>query len=198
MPIKNVKNITALDNAFFLFFSVLALLKGQATIFYMMYFFWWQELIRTMADTAFLYKKRKIVEDWKTEIKKIYPRYFLLFIYLIFIVVFFGFIANWDNTDLVILNFEVLLFRNIFFDCNLIVFALNVFYRTFYIHEYKTIDDAFNPRTIIMHISIILGAIISFFVVRRYPEIFVPGNMWASVAIITPFLLLRVLIRSIK
>ena len=180
----------ALDSVFFLFITVLGLLNGQVSVFYIIYLFWFQELLRTLISFIFMKKSPELGKNIAVFFMSLFP----MTIYFVFIIVLFGFMLNWNNWELMALNFETFLFRNIYFNISLFFFlAESVFFS--YLNR-KTFDfsenvQAFNPRHLILHISIILGAIIQLFIVKKFPEYFSPENLWGSVLVITPFLALR-------
>lgn len=180
-----------LDIVMTLFFTLLGLINGQVSVFYIIYLFWFQELIRTVITYIFCQRN----SSTKFAANEFLGSLFMLFIYFIFIIVLFGFMLNWGTINLFALNMEVLLFRNLFFNLSILFFALE------YVLFIKTnpkevrIEDvkSFNVRHIILHISIVVGGLIQFFVVKKYPELFTPDNILASIAVVAPFLLLRIL-----
>lgn len=177
----------------FLIFTVLTLLSvvnGQSTVFYLLYFFWWNEFIRLVVDRL-CYKRNKNTVYEITRSTRFSESLFLMGIYWVFLVVIFGFIAASDNTEIIIANMEVLFFHNWFFNINLLFVLLERWYLHRTQQPLQIYFDAFNPNTIVLHVSIIVGAVLMFFVVRNYPEIFTPENRWGSALIILPFLLLR-------
>jgi hypothetical protein len=106
-------------------------------------------------------------------------------------VVFFGFIAAVDNTALVMANMKVLFFGNWFFNANLVFLIVE----RIWIHKSHKPQlvsfGGFTPNMILLHVSIILGGVVMFFIVKHFPTIFTPENLWGSVLIATPFLLLQ-------
>jgi hypothetical protein len=179
----------------FLLFAVLTLmsvLSGQTTVFYLLYFFWWNELIRLVVDRL-CYKRNQnaVYEDGHG--KGFGESLFLMGIYWVFLVVIFGFIAAKDTegTDIIIANMRVLLFHNWFFNINLIFVLLERLYLHKTRQPLQIYFGAFNPNTIVLHISIIVGAVLMFFLVREYPDTFTPENRWGSALIALPFLLLK-------
>ncbi|MCW5913485.1 MAG: hypothetical protein KIT66_02660 [Chitinophagaceae bacterium] len=183
----------------FLIFTVLTLLSvvnGQSTVFYLLYFFWWNELIRLLVDRL-CYKRNKnvVYEGGKTG--SFFQSLFLMAIYWVFLVVIFGFIAASDSTEIMIANMQVLFFHNWFFNANLVFVLLQRWYLHKTRQPLRIYFEAFNPNTIVLHISIIVGAVLMFFVVRKYPEIFTPENRWGSALIILPFLLLKMLMQRL-
>ncbi len=173
---------------------LLSLLNGETTVFYLIYFFWWNEFIRILVD-YFLSRQNKNAQiELNTGSKIISEAFFLMGIYLVFIIVFFGFIANWNNRDLTMLNLKILFFQNWFFNINLLL----VLGERIMIHkteqEVKVHFGGFTPNMIVLHISIIVGSVLMFLIVKKYPDIFTPDNFWGSVIIILPFLVLKKLI----
>lgn len=177
----------------FILFAVLTLLSvwsGQTTVFYLLYFFWWNELIRLVVDKL-CYKRNPnaVYEDGHG--KGFGESLFLMGIYWVFLVVVFGFIAGADSTEIIIANMRVLLFHNWFFNINLIFVLLERLYLHKTQQPLQIYFEAFNPNTIVLHISIIVGAVLMFFLVREYPDTFTPENRWGSALIALPFLLLK-------
>lgn len=178
------------DLFLFAVLTLLSVLNGQATVFYLLYFFWWNELIRSVVDRL-CYKRNPnaVYEDGHT--KGFGESLFLLGIYWVFLVVIFGFIAGVDSTEIIIANMAVLFFQNWFFNLNLLFVLLERIYLHNTRQPLNIYFDAFNPNAIVLHISIIVGAVLMFFVVREYPKIFTPENRWGSALIALPFLLLK-------
>ena len=179
----------------FTLLTLLSILKGQTTIFYIIYFFWWAELIRLPIDAFWLRRNPQAVlasEKENTLAGSIIP----MGIYLVFIVVFFGFIANFKNENIMFANMRVLVFQNWFFNLNLLLLLAHriVLHRT---HKAVRVHlGAFTPHMIVLHVSIVVGGVLLFFVVRNYPQTFTPDNLWGSVLIISPFFLLKILVEK--
>ena len=133
-----------------------------------------------------------------THNSRFFESLFLMGIYWVFLVVIFGFIAAADSPDAVIIaNMQVLFFHNWFFNINLLFVLLERWYLHKTQQPLHVCFEAFNTNTIVLHVSIIVGAVLMFFVVRNYPEIFTPQNRWGSALIILPFLLLRGLMQML-
>lgn len=185
MKLIHRKDFNTLDTLAIVVFTLLAIYNNQVTIFYILYLFWWNEVLYSVV--TYYFKKRKNLEA------NLSSKFFLMGIYFIFIVVFFGFIAHYKNYDLVAINFEILFFKNMFFNFNLLLFLLEIIW--FYKTNPNEIEQAtihpFSARAIILHISIILGAFMMLLVVPNFPNFFTSENNWSSVSIILPFILLR-------
>ncbi len=159
----------------------------------MIYLYWWHELISTLLDQFFIRKNEQtFILPSSHQFK---DRLFFLAIYWVFIVVLFCFISNWKNQDILFLNFRVLIFRDWLFNLTILGFLLNEWWLRYYNFKINTpISQPFTGRMMVLHVSIILGGFIYFFMIRNFPEIFTPENLWGSLAIISPFLLLKTII----
>lgn len=178
----------------FLFFSLLtfiSILNGKTTPFYIIYFFWCSEFIHLLVDKL-LYKRNAnaIMATKNTG----FSSFGLMAAYWLFIVVIFGIVANYENTKIVLVNLEVLVFQNWFFNINLIGIAAGRIYIHLSKKPVEVNEGSVSPNMIVLHVSIILGAFMIFFVVRKFPITFTPDNFWGSVLIIIPFMLLKILI----
>ena len=195
---QQARHYRQLDFLTFAVLTLLAVLSGQTTVFYLIYFFWWNELVRIVMDRIYYKRNTNAVlvadENEKGRSVDFLGGLFLMGIYWVFIVVFFGFIAGWGNSEITTTNMRVLFFQNWFFNGNVIF----VLFERLYLHKtqqpLKIYFGVFNPNAIVLHLSIIIGGVLMFFVVKGYPELFTPENRWGSVVIVLPFLLLRMLV----
>jgi len=190
------KHIRFYDRWDFVFFTLLILLSvfnGESTVFYLIYFFWWNEAIRLLID-AFFIKRNPNIKIESTIKQLDFSSFFLMGIYFVFIVVFFGFIANFDNIDIMTTNMKILFFSNWFFNLNILLVILE----RILLHRSKqavtVYFGGFTPNMIILHVSIIAGGVLMFFVVKQHQDIFTPANHWGSVIIVMPFILLKMLV----
>lgn len=177
----------------FTLLTTLSILKGQTTVFYVIYFFWWAELVRLLVD-GFWYRRNPQATLASEKGNSLAASIIPMGIYLVFIVVVFGFIANFQNENIMFANMRVLVFQNWFFNLNLLLLLAHriVLHRT---HQpVRVYLGAFTPHMIVLHVSIVVGGVLLFFVVRNYPQTFTPDNLWGSVLIIFPFLLLKILV----
>lgn len=193
---QQLKKYQQWDFIIFLILTLLSVLNEQTTVFYLMYFFWCNELIRIVVDRWYAKRNPNAVnKDWQSS--DFTGGLFSMGIYWVFLVVFFGFIAASNNSKIIFTNMEVLFFQNWFFNINLIF----VLVERIYLHrkqEPLTIYfGAFNPNMIVLHVSIIVGGVILFFLVRQYPATFTPENTWGSVLIVLPFLFLKILVQKL-
>ena len=193
---QQLKKYQQWDFIIFLILTLLSVLNEQTTVFYLMYFFWCNELIRIVVDRWYAKRNPNAVnKDWQSS--DFTGGLFSMGIYWVFLVVFFGFIAASNNSKIIFTNMEVLFFQNCFFNIKLIF----VLVERIYLHrkqEPLTIYfGAFNPNMIVLHVSIIVGGVILFFLVRQYPATFTPENTWGSVLIVLPFLFLKILVQKL-
>ena len=189
---KPLKYYSQWDFLVFTLLTALSVWSGQTTVFYVILFFWWNEFIRIIIDRIF-FKRNKNAVLASNNTTSIFGSIIQMGVYFIFIVVFFGFMANWNNEVLIFTNMKVLFFRNWFFNFNL----LFVVVERILLHIKQTpvtvSFGSFTPNMLVLHVSIILGVILMLFIVRNFPETFTPTNLLGSVLIIFPFLMIRAL-----
>ncbi|TBV28162.1 hypothetical protein DMZ43_03725 [Meridianimaribacter sp. CL38] len=187
---KPLKHYSQWDFLVFILLTALSIWSGQTTVFYIIYFFWWNELIRIMVDRiCFKHNKNAVnISQGKTSV---FGSFIQMGVYFVFIVVFFAFMANWNNDTLILINMRILFFQNWFFNINLVFVAVERILLHSTQQPLKVSFGNFTPNMLILHVSIILGVVLMLFVVRNFPETFTPNNLWGSVIIILPFLLIR-------
>ena len=194
---KPLKYYSQWDFLVFTLLTALSVWSGQTTVFYVILFFWWNEFIRIIIDRIF-FKRNKNAVLASNNTTSIFGSIIQMGVYFIFIVVFFGFMANWNNDVLIFTNMKVLFFRNWFFNINL----LFVVVERILLHIKQTpvtvSFGSFTPNMLVLHVSIILGVILMLFIVRNFPETFTPTNLLGSVLIIFPFLVIRALALYLK
>ena len=167
--------------------TIMAIYSKQITVFYIIYLFWCDEFLKTIFDGLRYRFKKEQIQNPTNYILNIKNRFFMLLIYLVFIIVCFGLILDWNNTDLVLGNFEVFFFKNTLFNISLITFLLREIYL------YKNNQLVLNSHHLLsggiitLHISLILGIMLSFLIKKE----FVVFENYAAVFAIIPFLLLK-------
>jgi hypothetical protein len=166
----------------------LGIVQGQVTVFYIIYLFWFQELIRTLVDFVYLIWKKKTIREKFDFIKISFGSFFILFIYVVFIVLLFGFMLNWGNRDLIGKNILVLMFRNWYFNANMLLFLAEYIYFRSRADNTDLQMPLFSRRHIILHISIILGAFVQLAIAPKLNL----ENQWVSALTILPFLVLKI------
>ncbi len=176
--------------------TVIAIYMKQISVFYILYLFWWDELLKTVFDW-FRYKSIKDqLETPKEFLVNVKSRLFFLIIYLVFIIVFFGFMLNWRDEHLISLNFEVFLFRNLLFNMSILSFLLREIY---VFRKFDAVKNSYNVLSkgiITLHVSLIFGVLIWFLVTEKIVEL----KEYATILAILPFLLLKIVfeVKEIK
>lgn len=166
--------------------TILGITQNQVTVFYIVYLFWFQELVRTIIDILWGIKQHKGFAAQKNYVVQCYGVFFLLFVYLVFIVVLLGVMLNWQDKKLLLQNINVVLMRNWFFNINITFFLMNyIFFRKS--NTLRIQVTVFNSRHILLHISIIVGGILQMIIVPRLGLV----GEWKSVVVVLPFLLLK-------
>ncbi|WP_026762960.1 DUF6498-containing protein [Sediminibacterium salmoneum] len=174
------KSTFSLYSAVNFFFAVLlpgySLLIGDSTIFYLIYLYWWQELLASAIEGIYYAKNREAYPEISTN--PFWARLFLLFVYFVFIIIFFGLVSDWGNDQRIKKNLEIFFFRDIFFMINLVGLVLNDWlHKKTAAQKLIISNDPFKGRMMVMHISIILGG----------STLFIGNTAWAGF----PFLLIK-------
>jgi hypothetical protein len=183
-----MKQLYKIDILTMLVITLLGIVQGQVTVFYIIYLFWFQELIRTLVDFVYLIWKKKTIREKFDFIKISFGSFFILFIYVVFIVLLFGFMLNWGNRDLIGKNILVLMFRNWYFNANMLLFLAEYIYFRSRADNTDLQMPLFSRRHIILHISIILGAFVQLAIAPKLNL----ENQWVSALTILPFLVLKI------
>ncbi len=193
MQITSSKHFHTIETLTFLLITIWGVAQGQVTVFYIIYFFWFQLLIRTIIDIVYA-RKNGEADGKKPTSAVIFGSMFIYFCYLSLIIVFFGVMLNFGNQDLVIINLRTLALRNPSFDLNIMLFAVQYALYRKQIGNKDLQIALFDRGQLILHISIILGAIIQMQFVKKHPEYFSGHELWDSALVVLPFLLLKILL----
>lgn len=148
--------------------------------FPILYLWWWEELILSIFGILKLRRWRPVFLQSQSEQevvqgeKAAQSRFFLLFIYLIFIVVMAGFM--FAPHESYIENVITLAFGNKVFNLNLLLFVglqIWVFWREDYGNQKAdpavigALRSTFDLRSSVIHIGLLLGALLSF-LIQKY------------------------------
>lgn len=169
-------------------FTIIAVANKSISVFYIIYLFWWDELLKSLFDVLKYVFKKSYISNPKSFFLDIKGRFFFLMIYIVFIIVFFGFMIDWENKDMVGLNFEVFLFMNPLFNFSLISILLREVYLFRHPEESIKTHTAFSSGIITLHVSIILGILLWAFITLKLKSL----ESYAVVLSIIPFMLLKV------
>lgn len=169
--------------------TVFSIINKQTTVFYILYLFWFDELIRTVFDRLKFYFRKNQIEDLSVFLSDNNNRFFMLSVYLVFILVFFGLMMDWKHYEIIGNNFSVFFFQNSLFNSSLITFL----FREYYL--FKNNKAQLESKTllsngiIILHLSLIFG--IFFWFISTKKILFF--QEYATLISIIPFLLLKII-----
>lgn len=183
-----MKNLSNLDLATTFIITLIGIYQGQVTAFYLVYLFWFQELIRTIIDFIFIIRSKDETLDKSVFFRNFFSSLFLMFIYLVFIVGLFGVMLNWGNIPAMRINVLTVIFRNMYFNLNILLFIGQYVYFKKIDNKTSSPIDVFNRRHILLHISIILGGFLQLSIV---PRLKLDDTAWSSVLVIIPFMILK-------
>ena len=170
-------------------FTVIGIVNKEITVFYILYLFWCDEFLRTFFDRWRWIRKPQEFQYRIAFLSNNKQRFFMLWVYFVFIVIIFGLVMDWKESELVLRNFEVLFFRNGLFNYTLGTFLLREVYLL--TNDIQDVEAQFlmSNGVIILHLSIILG-IFSWFLSKEKFPLF---EDYATVFSIIPFLILKLI-----
>lgn len=168
--------------------TAIAVYSKNISIFYILYLFWWDELLKSFFDLLRYFFKKDKIASTKAYLSVIRGRLFFLMIYIVFIIIIFGLIMDWDNGDLIISNLEVLFFKNTLFNFTLFSIIIREIYLYMNKNEVINVHHLLSKGIITLHLSLILGVFIWYLFTKQFeiPETYV------TVIAILPFLLLKI------
>lgn len=178
-----------------LVFSVIALVNQEISVFYMLYLFWWQELISIFGS---VFSKIKKGFPFFKSLKSLGQSLFLMGIYFVFIVVMFGFVFSFRNEKLFSIFAEVLMFMNVSFNLNLLVALVLMLVKVFQDQIVHEDHEIFSSNMIVLHISIILGAGLHFLIKDYFDDSFDSKSIVPYVVSAVPFLILKTVFEYYK
>lgn len=187
-----LKHYNKWDILTFIAFTFLSLLIGQVTFFYLIYFFWWNEVILSVVDRFYSRRNPNAVFKRSDDLPWV-ARFFMMLVYLIIAFFVFVIFEGWHNQDHELMgkNAITLYLLNPFFTLNLIFILI----QRIRLHKKKQPVDMYfgitTPNKIILHVSLLVGLFLLIFVVNKYPTLFTSKNHWGSALIALPFLLMK-------
>ena len=174
-----------------LIFTVIALINQEVSVFYMMYLFWWQEIIEIFGS---VFSKFMNGVSFSSATKLLFQSLLMMGVYLIFIVIIFGFVFSFKHQKLFTIFAEVLFFKNTSFNLNLLLAVLLMVLKV----KDKQIDEEnhgpFSTNMLILHISIILGTILHFVSMRFWGDT-LEGSFYPYLISAIPFLVLKTVVQ---
>lgn len=147
--------------------------------------------IPSLSIIGLLFRNSK--SKWYIAFKYIVARIFIFIFYSIFIVVFIGFLGS--SKDNSVKNVEVMALASHTFNYALMAFIANQivqFYRDYYLNEhYKNtspsdFNSLFDGRQIVVHISVVLGAVLSQLVFKGEKQ-----SMLSMIAVVLVFVTIK-------
>lgn len=170
-------------------FTVIAIVNKETTVFYILYLFWCDEFLRTFFDRWRWIRKPHLIQNKIAFLDHNKQRFFMLWVYFVFIIIIFGLVMDWKESELVLQNFEVLFFRNGLFNYTLATFLLREVY--LFTNDNFDIEGQYvvSNGVIILHLSIILGIFAWFLSKEKFPLF----EEFATVFSIIPFLILKLI-----
>ncbi|WP_299248264.1 DUF6498-containing protein [uncultured Cytophaga sp.] len=180
---------------FFTILSVAALVLKEITIFYVMYIFWWDELIKTLFDGIRFIFNRNLIMDPSIFTIIWCVRFFMLCVYMMFIIVCFNVMVEEHNNVGYDKNIDVIFFRNVIFNITLLSFIVREAFN--YVNHKKptaSITNLILPKgALVLHISIIFGMFAWFLSSNNVFHLSEGAEKYNTLFTIAPFILIKFL-----
>lgn len=199
---KAQKNINILFLVLFSAYAIYSITYQNASIFFIVYLFWFDELIRSIS----MYIQLKMyTEDLQIvpkftkaqSLTNVKTRFFFLFVYSVFIVIVFGLFFHLDkeNTDALGRNIEIVFFKDLAFNvCIMIAIVREIIQiRTASLNRNALIPifSAMSGNLITIHVSIILGAFLWAITSGKFTSFSFTLGSFNKYAIILPFFIVK-------
>ncbi|WP_316768785.1 DUF6498-containing protein [Pedobacter frigiditerrae] len=202
---KAQRNINIIMMLLFSAYAIYSIIYNSASIFFIIYLFWFDELIR---NVSLLIQVRMHREDPKNireftrqkAICNIKTRFFFLFIYSVFIVLVFGLFFHLvqDEKDALVKNVQIFMFHDIAFNvCLMIAIVREILQiRSTSLRRYEPIPtfSAMSGHLITLHLSIIFGAFLWAFTSGKFVNFSFSLGPLNKYAIILPFFMIKFLV----
>ncbi len=194
---RNIQILFTIALCAYAFFEVV---NGSGGIFYIVYLFWFDEVIRTISlwIQAKIYLKKNTNDNtFKTEFRLVRGRFFMLFLYSIFIVVVFGIFFNIFQKNLGALteNILIITFNNLSFNICLLISVTRevvaIRSNSKLISNYKPDIQLMSTNIMTLHISIILGGLFWAVVNGKIGNYKLDLGMFQPYAIGIPFFVIK-------
>lgn len=199
---KAQKNINILFLFLFSAYAIYSIAYQNASIFFIVYLFWFDELIRSISMYIQIKMHKedlRVVREFTKEqaLTNVESRFFFLFVYSVFIVIVFGLFFHLDkeNSDALVRNIHIFLFRDFPFNiCIMIAIVREIIQiRTTSLNRYAPIPSfgAMSGNLITLHVSIILGAFLWAITSGKFTSFSFTFGNFNKYAIILPFFIIK-------
>ena len=195
-------NINIVFLLLFNLFALYAIFYQNSSVFFVVYLFWFDELIRSISifiqlkicnETAF--KNPEFTKP--IALINVKVRFFFLFIYSVFIVIVYGlfFHLSSEKTDILGENIQIFTFGDISFNiCLMIAFSREILQiRITHINRGRALMefDAMSGNMLTLHLSIIFGAFLWAITSGKFQALHLNFGLLNGFAYIIPFFIIK-------
>lgn len=202
---KTQQNINILMMLLFSAYAIYSVVYQHSSIFFIIYLFWFDELIRNVSA---LIQVKMHLEDpaTKTETSKsralsaIKSRFFLLFVYAIFIVLVFGIFFNLskEKTADLVTNIKIIMFRDLGFNLCIMIALVRETLQIKIAHKNRNAPIAgygvMGANLLTLHLSIVLGGLLWASINGQFSGFKLNLGTFNQYAIILPFFIVKLLV----
>jgi hypothetical protein len=181
-------------------YGLYSVLYDNANLFFIIYLFWFDELIRNIS--LYIQVKMKIEQpaqphefDQRQALSLVKTRFFFLFIYSVFITLVFGFFFHLDNRDALVRNVQIFFFSDLPFNiCISIAIVREIFQiRQARLTRYEALPvfSAMNGQLLTLHLSLILGGFLWAITSGKFKGFTLDLGTFNQYAICLPFFIIK-------
>lgn len=198
MKATRISNIISL--LLFTAYTIYVILSGEANLFFIIYLFFLDEVIKNVFILIKSIRYNLLGYD-VSEIKiALKSRFFMLFIYSVFIILIFGIFFSLMNATMeqFTRNMMILFFKDVYFNISITIIILREGTNLFIDLKRAKKEDNFkitgiDSGMIVLHLSIILGGFMWFLTSGKFEYFQLSFGKYNSMAIIFPFLVIKFL-----
>lgn len=199
---KTQRNINLIFVFLLSFYAIYSIIYQQSSIFFIVYLFWFDELIRNISlyIQIKLHKEDiRIVREFPKAqaLNNVKSRFFFLFVYSVFIIILFGlfFHLNKEDSSALVRNIHIFLFQDMPFNiCLMISMAREIIQiRTTYLNRITPIPrfSAMSGQLLTLHLSIILGGLLWAITSGKFAQFNFSLGSLNRYAVVLPFFIIK-------
>ncbi|TDG35060.1 hypothetical protein EZJ43_15145 [Pedobacter changchengzhani] len=181
-------------------YSLFIVLSGEANLFFIIYLYFLDEVIKNIFLTIKSIRLKALSQGMQAVNNALKTRFFMLFIYSVFIIFVFGLFYGLTNStrEEFIRNVMIFKFRDLYFNISISIIVVRECINLFIDFKNAKQDNNFqlegmNNGMMVLHLSILFGAVIWFLTSGKFEYFHLSFGAYDRVAIIFPFLLIKFL-----
>ena len=180
-------------------YSIYVVLSGEANLFFIIYLYFLDEVIKNVFLTIKSIRLKALGQDMLAVNNALKTRFFMLFIYSVFIILVFGLFYGLmiSSKEEFTRNVMIFMFKDLYFNISILIIivreSINLFIDFKNAKQENFQLEGMNNGMMVLHLSIIFGGFIWFLTSGKFEHFHFSFGAYNGVAIIFPFLLIKFL-----